>query len=50
MGLLPWGLSRILGITVYLDIPADTAWSAAGGGGARARGHRPHPAVETALA
>ena len=27
MGLLPWGLARILGITVYLDIPADTAWS-----------------------
>lgn len=26
MALLPWGLSRILGITVYLDIPADTAW------------------------
>ena len=25
MGLLPWGLARILGITVYLDIPADTA-------------------------
>ena len=30
MGLLPWGLARILGITVYLDIPADTAWFAAG--------------------
>lgn len=29
VGLLPWGLSRILGITVYLDIPADTAWWAA---------------------
>jgi hypothetical protein len=29
MGLLPWGLSRILGISVYLDIPADTAWWAA---------------------
>lgn len=29
MGLLPWGLARILGITVYLDIPADTAmWAA----------------------
>ncbi|MFC9560815.1 hypothetical protein [Agromyces sp. NPDC056965] len=26
MALLPWGLSRILGISVYLDIPADTAW------------------------
>ena len=25
MGLLPWGLARILGITVYLEIPADTA-------------------------
>lgn len=25
MGLLPWGLSRILGISVYLDIPPDTA-------------------------
>ena len=23
MGLLPWGLARILGITVYLDIPDD---------------------------
>jgi hypothetical protein len=29
MGLLPWGLARILGITVYLDIPAETAWFAA---------------------
>lgn len=29
MGLLPWGLARILGITVYLDIPVDTAWFAA---------------------
>jgi len=26
VGLLPWGLSRILGITVYLGIPTDTAW------------------------
>ncbi|SDH55863.1 hypothetical protein [Microbacterium pygmaeum] len=26
IGLLPWGLSRILGITVYLDIPDETAW------------------------
>ena len=33
VGLLPWGLSRILGITVYLGIPADTAWWAAGVGG-----------------
>ncbi|WP_136054223.1 hypothetical protein [Microbacterium sp. K24] len=32
MGLLPWGLSRILGITVYLDIPASSAWVAAGAG------------------
>ncbi|MGX5682635.1 hypothetical protein [Schumannella luteola] len=29
LGLLPWGLSRILGITVYLEIPADTPWFAA---------------------
>jgi hypothetical protein len=29
MGLLPWGLSRILGITVYLEIPLDTPWFAA---------------------
>ena len=34
LGLLPWGLARILGITVYLDIPADTAWYAAGFGAA----------------
>ena len=34
MGLLPWGLSRILGITVYLDIPSSTAWVAAGIGAA----------------
>lgn len=33
MGLLPWGLSRILGITTYLDIPADTPWYAAVFGG-----------------
>ncbi|WP_173922938.1 hypothetical protein [Agromyces sp. Marseille-P2726] len=32
MALLPWGLSRILGISVYLDIPADTAWWVAGAG------------------
>lgn len=32
MGLLPWGLSRILGITVYLDIPTDTPWYVAGFG------------------
>lgn len=30
MGLLPWGLARILGITTYLDIPGETAWFAAG--------------------
>ncbi|MGN6220547.1 MAG: hypothetical protein ACTHNQ_13680 [Microbacterium sp.] len=29
MGLLPWGLARILGITTYLDIPAETPWAAA---------------------
>jgi len=29
MGLLPWGLSRILGITVYLDIPPDAPWPVA---------------------
>ncbi|MRG59512.1 hypothetical protein GE115_06445 [Agromyces sp. CFH 90414] len=34
MSLLPWGLSRILGITVYLDIPADTAWWVAAMGAA----------------
>lgn len=33
MALLPWGLSRILGITVYLDVPADAAWWAAAAGG-----------------
>lgn len=33
MALLPWGLSRILGISVYLDIPADTAWWVAIAGG-----------------
>ncbi|MEU1972173.1 hypothetical protein ABZ477_10985 [Microbacterium sp. NPDC019599] len=29
MGLLPWGLARILGLTTYLEIPAATAWWAA---------------------
>ena len=29
VGLLPWGLARILGLTTYLEIPADTAWWAA---------------------
>ena len=32
MALLPWGLSRILGITVYLEVPPDTAWIAAAAG------------------
>ena len=32
MGLLPWGLARILGITTYLEIPASTPWVAAGAG------------------
>jgi hypothetical protein len=32
MGVLPWGMSRILGITVYLGIPADAAWWAAAAG------------------
>ncbi|MFG6492151.1 hypothetical protein [Microbacterium sp. P03] len=33
MGLLPWGLARILGITTYLEIPASSAgWAAALGG------------------
>ncbi|MGR0321067.1 hypothetical protein [Agromyces sp. ZXT2-3] len=34
MALLPWGLSRILGITVHLGIPADAAWWIAGLGAA----------------
>lgn len=34
MGLLPWGLARILGITTYLEIPAETPWAAAAFGGA----------------
>lgn len=34
LALLPWGLSRILGITVYLGIPADTPWWAAAVGAA----------------
>ena len=34
MGLLPWGLARILGITTYLGIPDDTPWVAAAVGGA----------------
>lgn len=49
LGLLPWGLARILGITVYLDIPASSAWYAAAlgavllvGGAALALVRRPH--------
>ncbi|HKP08641.1 MAG TPA: hypothetical protein VJU58_15420 [Microbacterium sp.] len=34
MGLLPWGLARILGITTYLEIPSETPWAAAAFGGA----------------
>ncbi|MDR7112294.1 hypothetical protein J2X03_002189 [Microbacterium trichothecenolyticum] len=34
MGLLPWGLARILGITTYLEIPSVTPWAAAAFGGA----------------
>ncbi|GAA1928206.1 hypothetical protein GCM10009775_20340 [Microbacterium aoyamense] len=30
LGLLPWGLARILGITTYLEIPDATAWYGAG--------------------
>jgi hypothetical protein len=30
LALLPWGLSRILGITVYLGIPTDLPWYAVG--------------------
>jgi hypothetical protein len=33
MSLLPWGLSRILGLTVYLEIPASTPLYAAVAGG-----------------
>lgn len=29
LGLLPWGLARILGITTYLEIPDATPWAAA---------------------
>lgn len=29
LGLLPWGLARILGITTYLEIPPETPWFAA---------------------
>ncbi|QEO15227.1 hypothetical protein FLP10_12940 [Agromyces intestinalis] len=32
MGLLPWGMSRILGITTFLEIPEESAWYAAGFG------------------
>ncbi|MEJ1156118.1 hypothetical protein [Microbacterium marmarense] len=30
LGLLPWALSRILGITTFLEIPLDSAWWVAG--------------------
>ena len=30
MGLLPWGMARILGITTFLEIPEPTPWAAAG--------------------
>jgi hypothetical protein len=33
LALLPWGLSRILGITVYLEIPAVLPLAVAGAGG-----------------
>lgn len=33
IGLLPWGLARILGITTYLEIPPETPWIAAAFGG-----------------
>lgn len=32
MGLLPWGMARILGITTFLEIPDATPWYAAGAG------------------
>lgn len=32
LALLPWGLSRILGISVYLGVPSGTAWYAAAAG------------------
>lgn len=32
LGLLPWGLARILGITTYLEIPEASAWYAAAAG------------------
>ncbi|MEH1058290.1 hypothetical protein V6U89_24155 [Micromonospora sp. CPCC 206171] len=39
MALLPWGLSRILGITVYLGIPAGLpAYAAVAGAGLTAAG------------
>jgi hypothetical protein len=34
LALLPWGLSRILGITVYLEIPTSLPWWLAGLGAA----------------
>jgi hypothetical protein len=32
IGPLPWGLARFLGITTYLEIPAETPWVAAAAG------------------
>jgi hypothetical protein len=32
LALLPWGLSRILGITVYLGIPTSLPWYVLGAG------------------
>ena len=43
MALLPWGLSRILGITVYLDIPADTGVGTSGRGWERCSRSRASP-------
>jgi hypothetical protein len=38
LALLPWGLSRILGITVYLGIPASLPWYVLGAGAVLAAG------------
>lgn len=32
MGLLPWGMARVLGITTVFEVPAGSAWIAAGVG------------------
>ncbi len=47
VGLLPWGLARILGLTTYLEIPGDTAWWAAAFGAVAGRRRR---AARSALA